>query len=617
MVPAYGYTQVSAGDVTTCALKSSDSSLVCWGVDLTGGFGSVLIGPYTQVSVGGAYACALNPDRSLSCWGDQYLGRTQPPGGTWWSQVSVGGNHTCALDENNLVVNCWGAGQNTQPDGINYGQSIPPPALFLQVSAGSLHTCGIRADVGPVDGAGPPLCWGANFYGQSTPIGGPFTQISAGNGHTCGLTPTGSLSCWGLGRVDWYDEFQRGQSRPPAGRYTKVSAGGEHTCALKTDRSLNCWGDNSYGQVNGIPTPDPAIAFRAGPFIDVSAGDRHTCALGADGSVSCWGSNQSGQQAPPQVPTTHVLPVARFIAPVSAPEGSDFFLTLAGAIVPGFPDATAFTYAFDCGSGTGYGGFGSIVFVGCPTTENGMRIVRGTVRDQDGDVQEYVDTVTVMNVRPIIASVSRTPAGPLMLGSAGRVSTVVRVVFFDPARIADQQYATSIECGDGTQATMYVNGRYENAVGVCTYDRADVGVRILRITVRDKDGALSAPVVRDLRVIFPWRGFFAPILNPPLMNVANAGQLIPLSFSIGDYGLAIFASGYPRSVTVVCPTTASAVETERIDQQALVPGGSLTYDPATGRYTYLWTTDQKWAGCRQLIMKLVDGTTHTATFRFQ
>ena len=44
---------------------------------------------------------------------------------------------------------------------------------------------------------------------------------------------------------------------------------------------------------------------------------------------------------------------------------------------------------------------------------------------------------------------------------------------------------------------------------------------------------------------------------------------------------------------------------------------SLTYDPTTGLYTYVWKTDKVWAGtCRQLDLRLADGTDHPAFFRF-
>ena len=45
---------------------------------------------------------------------------------------------------------------------------------------------------------------------------------------------------------------------------------------------------------------------------------------------------------------------------------------------------------------------------------------------------------------------------------------------------------------------------------------------------------------------------------------------------------------------------------------------SLSYDAATGQYSYTWKTENSWAGsCRQLIVHLIDGTDHIASFKFK
>jgi hypothetical protein len=42
----------------------------------------------------------------------------------------------------------------------------------------------------------------------------------------------------------------------------------------------------------------------------------------------------------------------------------------------------------------------------------------------------------------------------------------------------------------------------------------------------------------------------------------------------------------------------------------------LTYDALTDRYTYVRKTERSWVGtCRQLVVKLDDGTTHVADFQ--
>ena len=55
---------------------------------------------------------------------------------------------------------------------------------------------------------------------------------------------------------------------------------------------------------------------------------------------------------------------------------------------------------------------------------------------------------------------------------------------------------------------------------------------------------------------------------------------------------------------------------DEIELTTTAGSSSLSYDAATGRYTYLWKTEKSWAGtCRQLALRLTDGTTHTANFK--
>jgi hypothetical protein len=62
-----------------------------------------------------------------------------------------------------------------------------PLCGFSQVSAGWLHTCGIRSD-------GTVECWGYNTYGQSSPPSGAFAQVSAGGTAPAGFAATARCS---------------------------------------------------------------------------------------------------------------------------------------------------------------------------------------------------------------------------------------------------------------------------------------------------------------------------------------------------------------------------------------------------------------------------------------
>jgi hypothetical protein len=54
-----------------------------------------------------------------------------------------------------------------------------------------------------------------------------------------------------------------------------------------------------------------------------------------------------------------------------------------------------------------------------------------------------------------------------------------------------------------------------------------------------------------------------------------------------------------------------------IESTVTANGSGLTFDAASGVYTYIWKTDTSWAGsCRSLQVVLIDGTLHIAYFRF-
>jgi hypothetical protein len=77
--------------------------------------------------------------------------------------------------------------------------------------------------------------------------------------------------------------------------------------------------------------------------------------------------------------------------------------------------------------------------------------------------------------------------------------------------------------------------------------------------------------------------------------------------------LQILAVGSPTPQSISCDATAP------LDMVPTVTAGnsSLSYDPTTQTYTYVWKTDKTWAGtCRQLDVQLIDGSHHIALFKF-
>ena len=130
--------------------------------------------------------------------------------------------------------------------------------------------------------------------------------------------------------------------------------------------------------------------------------------------------------------------------------------------------------------------------------------------------------------------------------------------------------------------------------------------------------SFSAP---PLTQIYDFDGFYAPVNNRDangnlILNQVRAGQAIPVRFSLGgDYGLDVFAEGYPKSETIACDSDA---EVDGVEQTVVAGSSSLSYASGSDTYTYVWKTDTNWDdSCRQLVVKFNDGTTARANFKFK
>jgi hypothetical protein len=104
-------------------------------------------------------------------------------------------------------------------------------------------------------------------------------------------------------------------------------------------------------------------------------------------------------------------------------------------------------------------------------------------------------------------------------------------------------------------------------------------------------------------------------ISPPIMNEMNAGRSVPLKFSLaGNQGLAVFATGYPKSRQIQCNLLNPVDPVEG----TILGSNSFTYDPVTDTYTYVWKTEKAWAGtCRQVSVQFIDGQTYLLNFMFR
>jgi len=124
------------------------------------------------------------------------------------------------------------------------------------------------------------------------------------------------------------------------------------------------------------------------------------------------------------------------------------------------------------------------------------------------------------------------------------------------------------------------------------------------------------PVIVGLELHYDFTGFFRPIDNMPAVNKVKAGSGVPIKFSLnGDYGLNIFADGYPVSQEIDCNSGLPLADTE---ETGTAGRSSLSYDQDLDQYKYVWKTNKSWKGsCRQLIVQLIDDSSHYANFKFK
>ena len=157
-------------------------------------------------------------------------------------------------------------------------------------------------------------------------------------------------------------------------------------------------------------------------------------------------------------------------------------------------------------------------------------------------------------------------------------------------------------------------------------DATAIGSKSVTITGYDNAGNPGYATC-SYSVVYKWSGFFQPIdvLNNDAnvatisertaWNSAKAGSAIPVKFSLnGNQGLNILAAGSPTTSPAKCP--GSTASFDPIEILAGTTSG-LKYDSVADQYNYTWKTSTALVGtCQRLEVKLVDGTSRYAFFKF-
>lgn len=201
--PDLKFRSLSVGDYHSCALTLDDIAY-CWGRGDGGELGdggsanrrapALVAGglKFLAISAGGRHTCAVTAGHDAYCWGsntDLQLG-------------SLSDDASCTVGLLRCTTVPFAVTGGLKFDSITTSEAVPYAGTGPVLGG---HSCGLSAD-------GHVFCWGLNELGQ---LGGSqdlrsyrpvalngdslFVQISAGRTHTCGVKQAGEVRCWNHG----------------------------------------------------------------------------------------------------------------------------------------------------------------------------------------------------------------------------------------------------------------------------------------------------------------------------------------------------------------------------------------------------------------------------------
>ena len=502
----------------------------------------------------GAAHVQASASGTIVAWGSNMEGQANIPTGLGSVTAISAGGYHNLALINDGTVVAWGCGNS------NNAPCTVPAGLsgVAAVAAGQWHSLALKSD-------GTVVAWGNDSAGQTdVPAGlSSVTAITGGGWHSLALKSDGTVVAWG------YNAY--GQSNVPAGLsgVIAIAAGTYHSLALKGDGTVVAWGFNDYGQTD-VPAGLSGVTA-------IGGGDRYSMALKSDGTVVAWGRNDNGQ--------------------INIPAG------LSGVIAISAGRWHSLALKND----------GTVVAWG----SNNMGQASVPVGLRDVTAISGGDTHSLALVQ--VASVNHYPSA---LDDSYSTYQNTALTIAAPGVLAND----TDEDGDLLSAVLVsgpVHGTLTlNAEGSFIYTPTANYGGTDSFTYKVNDGELVSNIATvNIAIQYSFAGFFEPVDNPgpgprDIFNSVKAGSAVPVKFSLGgNQGLDIFSPGYPTSRLVKCAT---AARTDPIEQTVSAGNSSLSYDATNETYTYVWKTENTWAGtCRLLTVQLDDGTQQLAYFRFK
>jgi alpha-tubulin suppressor-like RCC1 family protein len=585
---------VDGGYEHSLALKA-DGTVVAWGrsdfdqISVPAGLNNVV-----AIAAGDYHSLALKRDGTVVAWGANYRGqRTVPTGLSNVVAIAAGGDQSLALKDNGTVV-AWGDnayGQGSVPGGLDH---------VVAITGGAFHNLVIREVVTVTINQAV----GQNDPTDSNPVrfevvfSEPVTNFAPGDVTLSGTADRAGATVTISGGPAAYTVMVDGLAgngtviASLAANVVTTASGKANLASTSTDNSVTVNFDSTP------PVITPSVAGTLGSngwytsdvTVNWSVVDNESMISAQNGCASSSvTSDTSG------VTFTCTATSAGGTASQSVTIKRDATAPTITAVASSTPNAAGWyngdvTVAFSCADA-----LSGIAGGACPASQilsaegTAVSSTAETVSDRAGNTSapSTIVTVKIDKTAPVVSVTGVTNGASYPLGSVPTAGCST----------------TDTLSGVATSASLSVSGS-----GVGSYSATCSGAS----DTAGNNGAASV----SYQVIYAWSGFFQPVDNLPTINTVKAGQAIPVKFSLGgNYGLSIFAAGYPASQPVVC---SSGAPLEEIEQTVTAGSSSLQYDTATGQYIYVWKTEKAWAGqCRLLTVRLNDGTNHTAMFKFR
>jgi len=226
----------------------------------------------------------------------------------------------------------------------------------------------------------------------------------------------------------------------------------------------------------------------------------------------------------------------------------------------------------------------------------GTTTVTVTATDKAGNTATATFKITVVDTTPPV--ISGMPSDTKVTATSAQGATVTYIAPTTAKDLVDGN--VPVQCSP-TSGSAFL-----------------LGDTIVTCTSTDKRGNRATATFK-VSVVYAFGsgsgGSFGEPVKATELNQLAAGASVPVKFGLGgDYGLNIFAAGYPTSKQIICP---NGLPPDVVEETSTATKSGLTYDATSGLYTYVWKTDRAWKGtCRELNLKLADGSDHKVQFQF-